>query len=180
VWQLTAVGCGGKIITTTQSAVHTLHARRPSCPDKKSRVVSENPIIYIYIVLYSRFERIRRDGEHSECGHGGHQSREIGKPNLLTEIERFIFHCCRCSRRLRNRRYYYFAGVEHNYFGALPDRVPRRVPGCRRHVESERGEKSGRGNRRVRRVRRVLHLHRRDSYIVRVRVQSSEKNTSGK
>lgn len=73
----------------------------------------------------------------------------------------------------------YDIGAEHNYFGALPDWVPRRISGSRWHMESERGEKSGCGNHCVRRVHWVFHLHRRDSDIVRIRVQPSEENASG-
>lgn len=45
-------------------------------------------------------------------------------------------------------------------------------------MEFERGEKSGRGNRRFRRVHWVLHLHHRDTDIVRIRVQSPEEDVS--
>lgn len=72
-----------------------------------------------------------------------------------------------------------YVGVEHHHSGAVPDRIPRRVFGCRRNVEPERGEKPGRGDRRLRRVHRVLHLHHRDTDIVRVRVQSPEEDVSG-
>lgn len=47
-------------------------------------------------------------------------------------------------------------------------------------MEPERGEKSGCGNCRIRRVRRVLHLHRRDPDIVRIRSQPSKENVSRK
>lgn len=70
-------------------------------------------------------------------------------------------------------------GVEHHNSGAVPDRISRRVFGSRRHMEPERREKPGRGDHRVRRVHRVLHLHHRDTDIVWVRVQPSEKNASG-
>jgi len=71
-----------------------------------------------------------------------------------------------------------YIGVEHNHFGAVPDRVSRWIFGSRRNVEPERREKPGCGNSRFRRVRRFLHLHRRDPNIVRVRIQPPEENAS--
>lgn len=47
-------------------------------------------------------------------------------------------------------------------------------------MEPERGKKSGCRDRRIRRVRRIFHLHRCNSDIVRIRIQSPEENSGGK
>lgn len=74
---------------------------------------------------------------------------------------------------------YVYLGVEYNHFGAVSDRVSRWIFGSRWNVEPERREKPGCGNSRFRRVRRFFHLHRRDPYIVRIRVQPPKENASG-